>query len=43
MYFVRLVSRYDYKLRVVDYRVIADIAEKREITLVSSLGYRRNM
>ena len=41
--FVRLVGRTEYKLRVGDYRVIADIEENRRVIVVSSLGHRRNI
>ena len=42
-FFVRLVGRTEYKLRVGDYRVIADIEEKRRVIVVRSLGHRRNI
>ena len=42
-FFVRLVGRTEYKLRVVDYRVIADIEENRRVIVVRSLGHRRNI
>jgi addiction module toxin, RelE/StbE family len=42
-FFVRLVGRTEYKLRVGDYRVIADIEENRRVIVVSSLGHRRNI
>ncbi len=42
-FFVRLVGRTEYKLRVGDYRVIVDIEENRKIIIVRSLGHRRNI
>ena len=42
-FFVRLVGRSEYKLRVGDYRVIADIEENRRVIIVRSLGHRRNI
>ena len=42
-FFVRLVGRTEYKLRVGDYRVIADIEENRRVIIVRSLGHRRNI
>lgn len=42
-FFVRLVRRTEYKLRVGDYRVIADIEENRRVIVVRSLGHRRNI
>ncbi|MFG1450353.1 MAG: type II toxin-antitoxin system RelE/ParE family toxin [Thermoplasmataceae archaeon] len=42
-FFVRVVGRTEYKLRVGDYRVIADIEENRRVIVVSSLGHRRNI
>ncbi len=42
-FFVRLVGRTEYKLRVGDYRVIVDIEENRRVIIVRSLGHRRNI
>ncbi len=42
-FFVRLVGRTEYKLRVGDYRVIADIEENRRVIIVRSLGHRKNI
>ena len=42
-FFVRLVGRTEYKLRVGDYRVIADLEENRRVIVVRSLGHRRNI
>jgi len=42
-FFVRLVSRTEYKLRVGDYRVIADIEEDRRVIVIGSLGHRKNI
>ena len=41
--FVRLVGRTEYKLRVGDYLVIADIEENRRVIVVRSLGHRRRI
>ncbi len=42
-FFVRLVGRTEYKLRVGDYRVIADIEENRRVIVIRSLGHRKNI
>ena len=42
-FFVRLVWRTEYKLRVGDYRVIADIEENIRVIVVRSLGHRRSI
>ena len=42
-FFVRLVSRTEYKLRVGDCRVIADIEEDRRVIVIGSLGHRKNI
>jgi mRNA interferase RelE/StbE len=42
-FFVRLVGRVEYKLRVGDYRVIVDIDENRRVIVVRSLGHRKNV
>ncbi len=42
-FFVRLVGRTEYKLRVGDYRVIADIEENIRVIVVRSLGHRRSI
>ena len=42
-FFVRLVGRFEYKLRVGDYRAIVDIDENRRVIIVRSLGHRRNI
>ncbi|EQD79750.1 plasmid stabilization system protein [mine drainage metagenome] len=42
-FFVRLVGRTEYKLRVGDYRVIADIEENSRVIVIRSLGHRRNI
>ena len=42
-FFVRLVGRTEYKLRVGDYRVIVDIDENRRAIVVRSLGHRKNV
>lgn len=40
-YFARLEGRLDYKLRVGNYRVIADITGKK--IMVTCIGHRRNI
>ncbi|MHB8361464.1 MAG: type II toxin-antitoxin system RelE family toxin [Thermoplasmataceae archaeon] len=42
-FFARLLGRTEYKLRVGDYRVIADIEENRKVIIVRSLGHRKNI
>ena len=42
-FFVRLVGRVEYKLRVGDYRVIVDRDENRRVIVVRSLGHRKNV
>ena len=42
-YFERLTGRTDYKLRVGDYRVIADISQKNKTIQVTLIGHRKNI
>ena len=42
-FFERLKGRHEYKLRVGDYRVIADIQNNELIILVLYIGHRRNI
>jgi mRNA interferase RelE/StbE len=42
-FFVRLVGRTEYKLRIGDYRVIADIVENRKVIIIRSLGHRKSI
>ena len=42
-FFVRLVGRTEFKLRVGDYRVIAEIEENRKAIIIRSLGHRKNI
>lgn len=42
-FFERLEGREDYKLRVGDYRVIADINQKAQIIQVTLIGHRKNV
>ena len=42
-FFIRLEGRPDYKLRVGDYRIIADILEKEIKILVLYVGHRKNI
>ncbi|MFH1125881.1 MAG: type II toxin-antitoxin system RelE/ParE family toxin [Candidatus Altiarchaeota archaeon] len=40
-YWIKLEGRTDYKLRVGDYRAIADIDHKRKLIQVTKIGHRR--
>ena len=42
-YFVRLVGRGDYKLRIGDYRAIADIDDTNRQVIVTLIGHRKNV
>lgn len=42
-YFIRLKGRTDYKLRVGDYRAIADINTKELRIEVTKVGHRKNV
>jgi mRNA interferase RelE/StbE len=42
-FFERLTERAEYKLRVGDYRVIAEIHDKETVILVLHIGHRRNI
>ena len=42
-FFERLEGRKDYKLRVGDYRVIADIDQSNNLVLVTLVGHRKNV
>ncbi|MFA6320029.1 MAG: type II toxin-antitoxin system RelE/ParE family toxin [archaeon] len=42
-FFERLAGRTDYKLRVGDYKVIADIEDSNKIIKVTLIGHRRNV
>jgi len=42
-YFERLVGEQAYKLRIGDYRVIADIHDRELLILVIKVGHRRNI
>jgi mRNA interferase RelE/StbE len=42
-FFERLVGREEYKLRVGDYRVIANVLTKDKKILVRSIGHRKNI
>ncbi len=41
--FERLTGRTDYKLRVGDYRAIADISQKNKTIQVTLIGHRKNI
>lgn len=42
-FFERLEGRTDYKLRVGDYRVVADIDQSEKKIEVTKIGHRRNI
>ena len=42
-FFVRLTGRQDYKLRVGDYRVIADIDNAKKLINITRIGHRKNI
>jgi len=42
-YFKRLSGREEYKLRVGDYRVIANIMHNEKTLFIRSLGHRKNI
>ena len=42
-YFERLVGEKDYRLRVGDYRVLADIDRNKLIISVTKIGHRKNI
>ncbi|HPM85676.1 MAG TPA: type II toxin-antitoxin system RelE/ParE family toxin [archaeon] len=42
-FFERLAGRTDYKLRVGDYKVIADIEDSNKIIKVTLISHRRNV
>ena len=42
-YFIRLEDRTEYKLRVGDYRVIADIDKAEIKILILQIGHRKNI
>jgi len=42
-YFLRLTNRPEYKLRVGDYRVIAEIKDGRLVILVVLIGHRKKV
>ncbi len=42
-YFDRLQGRQEYKLRVGDYRVIANIDEGKRLIFIRTVGHRKNI
>ena len=42
-YFERLSGREDYKLRVGDYRIIADINQSEKLIQITFIGHRKNV
>jgi len=41
--FTKLTGRQEYKLRVGDYRIIADVDDYKRVILIRSLGHRKNV
>lgn len=42
-YFIRLKGRQDYKLRIGDYRIIADINQVERTIKITKIGHRKNI
>ncbi len=42
-FFERLEGRSDYKLRVGDYRIIADIEQHKQLIEITTIGHRKNI
>lgn len=42
-FFIKLTNRNEYKLRVGDYRVIADINKSKIIIYIIKIGHRKNV
>tara|TARA_Y100000310_G_scaffold203848_1_gene204100 strand:- start:1256 stop:1450 length:195 start_codon:yes stop_codon:yes gene_type:complete len=42
-YFLRLEGRSDYKLRVGEYRVIAELSEENLLIEITLIGHRKNI
>lgn len=42
-YFERLTGRLDYKLRIGDYRIIADINQAEQKIEITKMGHRKNI
>jgi mRNA interferase RelE/StbE len=42
-FFKRLTERTDYKLRVGDYRIIADIDHTNKLIFITEVGHRKNI
>lgn len=42
-FFERLAGRPDYKLRIEDYRAIADIDQQKLIITITVIGHRKNV
>lgn len=42
-YFERLTGRLDYKLRIGDYRIIADINQQEQKIEITKVGHRKNV
>ncbi len=42
-FFDKLTGRKDYKLRIGDYRAIADIDDKKKIIEITLIGHRKNV
>ncbi len=42
-FFDKLTGRKDYKIRIGDYRAIADIDDKKKIIEITLIGHRKNI
>lgn len=43
LFFKRLTGHTEYKLRIGDYRVIAEISDTKNLILIRTLGHRKNI
>ncbi len=43
LFFKKLSGRIEFKLRVEDYRIIAEINENKKIIFIRTLGHRKNI
>jgi len=42
-FFIRLKGREDYKLRIGDYRIIADIDQENKKIIITKIGHRKSI
>jgi mRNA interferase RelE/StbE len=42
-FFVRLKGRTDYKMRIGDYRIIADIRQNERLIVITKVGHRKDV